>query len=97
MAGEIINDIGEAITHGLKIEAGRLYDDFSSVPFAFVTVDPANYREYVGYALWLYRGPTFPMLQCVWPLKSGLFPWDDGYDPAGATIQPLLGARWPEI
>jgi len=24
-------------------------------------------------------------------VKSGHFPWDDGYDPEGATVQPLLG------
>jgi hypothetical protein len=44
----------------------------------FVEVDPAYYKEYVGYALWMYERPDFPMLQCVWPLKSGHFPWDDG-------------------
>jgi hypothetical protein len=59
-------------------------------------VDSAHYREYVGYALWLYGGPDFPMVQCVWPLKSGHFPWDAGYDPAGATVQPLLARTEPD-
>lgn len=90
VAGQIINDIGDLIASGQKIEAHRTYDDLASVPLAFVPVDPAYYKEYVGYALWLYRGPSFPMLQCVWPLKSGHFPWDAGYDKAGAAIQPLL-------
>jgi hypothetical protein len=93
VAGAIINAIGDAVAGGQRIEPGRPYDDFASVPLAFVTVDPAHYKEYVGYALWLYRGPDFPMLQCVWPLKSGHFPWDEGYDPAGAAIQPFLGRR----
>jgi hypothetical protein len=95
IAGAIINDIGAAIADGARIETGRPYDDFTSVPVQFVAVDPAHYRAYVGYALWLYSGPTFPMLQCVWPLKSGLFPWDAGYPPQGASIQPLLSARTP--
>ncbi len=90
-AGQIINDVGDAVAAGLRIEPGRVYDEFASVPLAFVAVDPAHYKEYTGYALWLYGGPDFPMLQCVWPLKSGHFPWDEGYDQRGATIQPLLG------
>jgi hypothetical protein len=95
VAGQIINGIGDAAAAGGRIEPGRTYDDFASVPLAFVTVDPAHYKEYVGYALWLYGGPAFPMLQCVWPLKSGHYPWDAGYDKEGAAIQPLLGRAAP--
>ena len=94
VAGQIINTIGALAAAGLRVEPGRTYDAFASVPLAFVEVDPAHYRAYVGYALWLYGGPNFPMLQCVWPLKSGHFPWDEGYDQRGAAIQPLL-ARLP--
>lgn len=90
VAGKIINGIGAAVMLGQKMEPGRTYDDFASVPLAFVEVDPTNYEEYVGYARWLYRGSNFPMLQCVWPLKSGHYPWDEGYDKDGAAIQPLL-------
>src|SRR5262245_41947939 len=64
-AGQIINDIGAAVAGGLRIEPGRPYDDFASVPLCFVEVDKAHYKKYVGYALWLYGGPEFPMLQCV--------------------------------
>ena len=90
VAGVIINSIGAAVMLGQRMKPGRTYEEFTSVPVAFVEVDPAYYEEYVGYARWLYRGSNFPMLQCVWPLKSGHFPWDKGYDKAGAAIQPLL-------
>jgi len=89
-AGAIINEIGGYIASGKRIKKNREYDEFASVPLVFVKVDPRHYKEYVGYALWLNGGPDFPMLQCVWPLKSGHFPWDDGYDPEAAAIQPLL-------
>jgi hypothetical protein len=89
-AGAIINSIGDYIAGGKRIKTNREYDDFAGVPLMFVKVDQAYYKKYVGYALWLNGGHDFPMLQCVWPLKSGHFPWDDGYDPEGATIQPLL-------
>jgi hypothetical protein len=95
VAGPIINDIGDAVARGQRIEPGRTYDEFASVPLAFVEAESAHYKEYVGYALWLYGGPQFPMLQCVWPLKSGHFPWDKGYDKRAAAIQPLLGRAEP--
>jgi hypothetical protein len=97
VAGQIINDIGGLVLLGQRFESGRAYDGLASVPLMFVEVDPAHYRQYVGYALWLYGGPRFPMLQCVWPLKSGHFPWDEGYDRRGATIQPFLGRRAPDL
>lgn len=93
VAGSIINNIGGLVLLGQRIEPGRPYTEFASVPLMFVEVDPAHYKEYVGYALWLYDGPDFPMLQCVWPLKSGHFPWDEGYDVRGTAIQPFLGRR----
>jgi len=95
VAGQIINDIGDAVASGQRIEPGRAYEGFASVPLAFVAVDSAYYKEFFGYALWLYGGPDFAMLQCVWPLKSGHFPWDEGYDLEGAAIQPLLGRAGP--
>ena len=89
-AGQIINTIGATVLLGERIESGRQYGQFANVPLAFVPVDPSYYQAYVGYALWLYGGLDFPVLQCVWPLKSGHFPWDQGYDKEGAAIQPLL-------
>jgi hypothetical protein len=91
VAGLIINTIGDTVAGGQRIEPDRTYSEFANVPLAFVVVDPAHYKKYVGYALWLYGGPDFPMHQCVWPLKSGHFPWDKGYDKDGAAIQPFLG------
>jgi hypothetical protein len=91
VAGKIINHIGGVIKLGAKIEPDRPYTDFTSAPTIFKAVDPRHYPEYAGYARWLYRGSNFPMLQCVWPLKSGLYPWDPGYPPEGARFQPFLG------
>jgi Domain of unknown function (DUF4262) len=91
VAGKIINHIGGVIKLGKKIEPDRRYEEFTSIPTIFKKVDPRHYEAYVGYARWIYGGSNFPMLQCVWPLKSGLFPWDPGYPPEAAQIQPFLG------
>ena len=90
VAGTIINQIGAMIVLGNKIEPDRKYEEFTNTGNIFKTVDPKHYEAYCGYARWLYRGDDFPMLQCVWPLKSGHYPWDEGYPPEGAEVQPLL-------
>jgi hypothetical protein len=91
VAGSIINNIGGLVMLGRKIEPDRRYDDFTNAGTVFKVVDSRFYEKYVGYARWLYGGSNFPMLQCVWPLKSGLYPWDHGYPPEGAHVQPFLG------
>lgn len=93
VAGTIINNIGGLVMLGKKIEPDRRYDEFTSSGTVFKTIDPKLYEEYFGYARWLYRSSNFPMLQCVWPLKSGLYPWDQGYPPDGGKVQPYLGQR----
>lgn len=91
VSGEIINTIGAYVLLGNKIETDVVTEDFIGVGSVFKTVDPRHYEAYVGYARWLYGGSNFPLLQCVWPLKSGHYPWDPGYPPEGASRQPYLG------
>jgi hypothetical protein len=45
---------------------------------------------HLGYALWFYCGMGFPVLQVVWPDRSGHFPWDPKC-VLDALIQPVLG------
>lgn len=92
VAGTIINGIGVTVASGERIEPNRFYDDFTNTGNVFKVVDPRHYPEYCGYALWFYHGDDFPVLQCVWPLKSGQYPWDEDYPPEGAEFQPLLAA-----
>ncbi len=90
IGGYIINEIGGTVALGARIEPDRPYDEYTNTGNFFKTVDPRHYEEYCGYARWLYGDSNFPMLQCVWPLKSGHYPWDGGYPAEGAEIQPLL-------
>jgi len=91
-AQQLINDIGVAVRAGRRFEAGARSDDFAEgFPLVFVAVAPQWYRKYVGYARWFYRGSTFPLLQCVWPDKQGLFPWEAEYDSRFFQLQRILG------
>ena len=61
----------------------------------FKMVPKDFYRQYIGYALWFYRSFDFPVLQCVWPDKAGLFAWQDGYDHRFDQLQPILAHPSP--
>lgn len=90
----LITDIGAAVKEGRRYEAGREYDDLAEGhPSAFVAVDRGNYQEYLGTAGWFYRGWDFPVVQLVWPDRSGSYPWDAGAAPAYCRRQPVLGKR----
>jgi len=52
--------------------------------------DRASYDEHLGYAIWFYNGRQFPVLQLVWPDKTGRFPGEEGVAESLATLQPLL-------
>jgi hypothetical protein len=92
IAHRLINDIGEAIREGQRFEGGQQYEGIAAgFPLAFVEMDRRYYREYLGYAGWFYRGPDFPVLQCVWPDKQGVFPWQPGYDSRFFQSQRVLG------
>jgi hypothetical protein len=88
---ELINIIGIQVQGGARFNAGDQSNDIvDGFPVAFTDVPKNVYKEYVGYALWFYKSFDFPVLQCVWPDKSGLFPWQEGYDRSFIQLQPLL-------
>jgi hypothetical protein len=44
----------------------------------------------LGWSRWFYGGDAFPCLQIVWSDRDGRFPWQSGFDPALAGLQPDL-------
>lgn len=88
---QLINIMGGLIQSGVRFQAGEQSNDIvEGWPVAFTTVPPRRYREFIGYALWFYESLEFPVLQCVWPDKAGLFAWEDGYDTRYGQLQPIL-------
>ena len=66
---------------------------------SFVPISISQYKEYLGYAIWFYRSlkEPFPALQLVWPDKSGVFPWEEGYDERFLSLQRLLNVENQEV
>jgi hypothetical protein len=60
-------------------------------PCCFAEVLKTKYREYVGIARWYYEGDDFPLVQIVWPARSGHFPWDQAATAEFKRAQPVIG------
>lgn len=52
---------------------------------------PARFHDtHFGYAVGYYGNVAFSALQCVWPDRSGCYPWDPEFDEALRKVQPVL-------
>jgi hypothetical protein len=89
---DVVNVIGQEVQAGKRYEPGGEYADILEDPYrcVFREVDRQHYSDYVGYALWFYEDDPFPLMQCFWPDKKGLFPWDNGCNDYVKNAQPLL-------
>jgi hypothetical protein len=90
----MINIIGE------EVRQGRQYADGESASGVlegfdvwFQVVARGHYHEYLGYARWFYKGDFFPVLQCLWPDRQGLFPSDPGFPDLLRPRQPSLATQ----
>jgi hypothetical protein len=87
----MINAVGEQVRAGSRFndldESGDVLDGYNVI---FRKVEQRHYREYLGYALWFYRGDHFPALQCVWPDSQHRYPWHDLISQHLAARQPVL-------
>jgi len=87
----MIGWMGDVLRNGSQFEAGKEYPELlEGFRCAFRKVSKRHYEEYLGYAMWFYKGDEFPVLQCVWPTTKGYFPWDRKYPKDLIDWQPLL-------
>jgi hypothetical protein len=93
VAHRLINICGEHYT------AGKMFKPFERIPdvverfdCGFAPIRHVHYENYLGYANWFYRSLSqpFPVLQLVWPDKSGKLPWENGADPKLLKLQKPL-------
>jgi hypothetical protein len=89
---EILNDCGRRVKagHGLPLDAPfpDVLEDHD-VRFRVVR-GKESYDKHLGYAIWFYRGHDFPVVQLVWPTRSGQWPDDPAAPEFLHKLQPLL-------
>jgi len=87
----IINGIGENLREGKSYRAGEFYSVLiEGYDCYLVTVDVKYYHEYVGYDRWFYSGNNFPLIQCIYPTKRNVYPWQSGWPEEISSLQPIL-------
>ena len=84
--------MGDDIRNGKRYEPSKFYQEIIDNHKCFMTsVLKENYNSYVGYGLWYYQNNNFPLLQCIYPTLSGIYPWEPDWPEVLRDIQPVLG------
>lgn len=87
----ILNAIGDSLRAGMRFEADGTYDTLlEGYDCTFRPVPKEQYREFLGTAMWYYKGTDFPCLQCFWPDRAGRWPWDPEASERFRAAQPLV-------
>jgi len=93
LCASIINHYGREIeNNGARFEAGNFYAGFlEGFDVYMMEADGRAKSEFAIWADWYYERQPFPILQCIWPTTSGLWPWDPAAYDGFLDDQPLLG------
>ena len=87
----VLNDAGDQVRKGARFSngcvTGEILQGYNCV---FRQVNPHQYHEFCGWAVWFYGNSDFPVLQLFWPDKKGRFPWDDDFTESLRDLQPDL-------
>jgi hypothetical protein len=86
LAGDNIRACTEKFESGMKTT--ELLEGYA---WAFIEFPKSSYHDFLGYAIWFYKGEEFDVLQCVWPDKAGRFPWEAGVLDEFKKNQPVPG------
>jgi hypothetical protein len=77
LAASIINEYCSRLKAGESFQPNYAYSGFlEGFDVVLKQVNPKHYREYFGWALWLYKGSSFRVFQLVYPSTQGVWPWD---------------------
>ena len=91
VAHSVLNAVAEEVRSGRTFASGSVSGEIlEGYEVAFRPVPLAAYEEHLGWGLWFYGEPTFPVLQLVYPDRDGHFPWHPGVADSFRAAQPVL-------
>jgi hypothetical protein len=86
-----LNQLGGQIRDGQPLAADERRDGvLDGFPLAIRPVHPSWYPRVFGSAVNFYQRPPLPIVQAIWPDRTGLFPWQDGSGDNCRANQPWL-------
>jgi len=78
LAHSIINEYNNKVKTGENFHTDRFYNGFlDNFDVTFKMVKKKYFKEYFGWARWLYNGNNFNALQLIYPNVNGIWPWDE--------------------
>jgi hypothetical protein len=76
---ELFRNAKSGVVLQVRLPISQIFSN--SLAYAF-PVAKKFYRDYLGWSCWFYGSSSFPCLQIVWPDRSGVFPWEPGFEEA---------------
>ncbi|MGE8795972.1 DUF4262 domain-containing protein, partial [Leptospira terpstrae] len=74
----IINNYNNQIKLGKSFKTDTFYSGFlENFDVMFKNVNKIYFKEYFGWARWLYKGDNFNALQLIYPDVDGIWPWQE--------------------
>jgi hypothetical protein len=91
----VINECYARMKSGTRLDPGSRFAGLLGGDFICLIgdVSPDQFKEYMGWALWLYEGPNFRAHQIIFPSTAGAFPWEPEASEWFRGWQPLLGEQ----
>jgi hypothetical protein len=87
----MLSRIADGLQAGRRYDGGRGADDIlDGYACLFRPIPTATLSEYLGWAVWYYGEESFAALQCIWPDRSGNYPWDSGASEELRRREPIL-------
>jgi hypothetical protein len=89
----LINDYNDRVKSGEIFTPDVNYSEFvDDFDVTFKEVEKQYFKEHFGWGIWFYGNASFPVLQMVYPDKSGKWPWDENISDDFKWFQPVLSA-----
>jgi len=89
----LVDLVADLLRGGTEIPIGvelvGLFDN--ELRCLFAPVDLATWGELVDVAISWHRGPSFALVQLLWPDRNGFLPTEPGFDRRVVTAQPVVG------
>lgn len=89
----LLDLIADQLRSGVVIPVGTpllgLFDN--DLRCVFAPVDLEKHGDLFLTAVRWHRGTAFPMVQMVWPDRSGWLPYESGFDTGLSLAQPMIG------
>lgn len=90
--------LADMLRGGTRIPIGELFRGLydGEQRAALLPVDLDALGELFAWATDWYGDQPYRVVQLAWPDRTGWLPWEDGFDPALAGVQLVLGDPPPE-